>query len=86
MQSSKSNWDDIEKLVEEIIEMQHKRVFSCARQIVPSLTTDDILQPNDFPKLENHPVFRYEEGILHGMRSIQIALRALQREIDEKTS
>ncbi len=29
----------------------------CAEQIVPNITEDDLLQPNDFPLLENHPHF-----------------------------
>lgn len=69
----------IEKLVEELIEGQQKKLLQVGRKIVPHLTSDDILQPNDFPELELNPVFRYEEGILAGMQSMQAALRTLYR-------
>lgn len=73
------DWQSTENLIQEIIDLQHKRLLACGRQIIPHITSDDILQPNDFPELENHPVFRYEEGVLAGLQSLQIALRALQR-------
>jgi hypothetical protein len=41
---------------------------------------DDLMQPNDFPSLENSPVFRYEEGLLAGIQAIDMALRALKNE------
>lgn len=66
----------MDSLLQEMIDLQQAKVLSSARRILPDLTTDDILQPNDFPDLENHPHFRYEEGILEGLRSVQMALRA----------
>lgn len=66
----------IESLMEEMVDQQKTKLLSCARRIVPRATSDDILQPNDFPELENHPHFRYEEGILDGMQAAQAALLA----------
>jgi hypothetical protein len=40
------------------------------------------LQPNDFPELEHHPHFRYEEGILDGMQVVRSALYALTQDSD----
>lgn len=59
----------------EMIEHQKKRLLRCAEAIVPHVTSDDIMQPNDFPELENHPVFRYEEGVLEGLQTAEAALR-----------
>jgi hypothetical protein len=73
-------WAAIESLLREMIEGQHAHLLKCAKRIVPEVTADDIMQPNDFPDLENHPVFRYEEGALAGMQSVQMALRALTNE------
>lgn len=70
---------DVKAMIEEMIEMQKNRLLQCARRIVPQVTPDDLLQPNDFPALEIHPEFRYEEGVLSGMLSIQSALQALQK-------
>jgi hypothetical protein len=66
------NW---EKTFDELIQMQQKQLLKMARRIIPTATPDDLLQPNDFPALENHPDFRYEEGVLHGLQAAQMALR-----------
>ena len=58
----------------ELIQHQKKTLFSLAIRIVPTVTEEDLLQPNDFPLLENHPEFRYEEGVLHGFLAAQTAL------------
>lgn len=63
----------MQKLFDELISMQQKKVLSCARRIIPHLTTDDVLQPNDFPELELNPHFRYEEGVLEGLMTARMA-------------
>ena len=71
---------EIERL-QELIEAQKKKLMSSAERIIPNITPDDLLQPNDFPELELHPHFRYEEGILDGLQVAYTALLALQREV-----
>lgn len=73
------DWDGVEKVMEEIIADQKEKVLKCGRRIVPTLTPEDVLQPNDYPDLENNPHFRYEEGLLAGAQTVQIALRALKK-------
>lgn len=73
------SWDSIEKIIEEIIEAQKKQLLRDGRRLVPTLTPEDLLQPNDYPELENHPAFRYEEGVLAGVQTVQMALRALKK-------
>lgn len=73
------DWASIEALIVEIATLQRKKLLACGQQIVPAVTEDDILQPNDFLELENHPLFRYEEGVLAGIQSVQMALQAQQR-------
>ncbi len=69
-------WLATEELINEVVEGQRQRLLHLGRQIIPTLTPEDILQPNDYPELENNPVFRYEEGLLAGMQAIHMALRA----------
>jgi len=61
-------------LLDELIEGQRKELLKTARRIVSHVTDDDLLQPNDFPELENDPLFRYEEGLLHGYQAAKAAL------------
>lgn len=65
-----------EKLLQEMIAHQQSKLLACGQQIIPNLTADDMLQPNDFIALENHPAFRYEEGHLAGLLAAQMAIRA----------
>lgn len=64
----------IDELFDELIAGQKEKLMSCAQAIIPHITEDDLLQPNDFPVLENHPYFRYEEGVLEGLYTARMAL------------
>lgn len=71
---------DIEEMQRCLLEMregQYQKLLSYGRQVIPSLTSEDLLQPCDYPELEQHPVFRYEEGVLAGIEMALVALRAL---------
>ena len=63
----------MENLFEELITLQRKKLLKYGKRIVPHITEDDLLQPNDFPDLENHPAFRYEEGVLEGLMTARMA-------------
>ena len=71
----------LEALFNELIDLQEKKLLIYAATIIPNITTDDILQPNDYPELENHPFFRYEEGVLKGLHSAKMAVLAQQKEV-----
>ncbi len=68
--------DELKAIFQEMIDLQEKKLLKMGREIIPTLTTEDILQPNDYPELENNPLFRYEEGALEGLKSTQMALFA----------
>jgi hypothetical protein len=72
--------DDIEALFEQLIAHQRGRVLALARAINPKLTDDDILSPDDFPELSGDPRFTYEDGMLAGLLSAQMAVRAHRRD------
>lgn len=71
---------ELERTLAEMISLQQEKIMGVAQQVAPGCTEDDLLQPNDFPQLETHPVFRYEEGILSGLLSVRMAMRALEQE------
>ena len=68
---------EIEALLEEIRQAQEQKLLKVGREFVPTLTTEDVLQPNDYPELETNPYFRYEEGVLEGIHTVRAALFAL---------
>jgi len=76
-----SHGDDgeFEALFESMISQQRAKVLSIARAINARLTEDDILSPQDFPELVDDARFNYEDGLLAGLLSAQIALRAQRR-------
>jgi len=41
-----------------------------------SITRDDLFNPQDFVELERSGLFNFEDGILAGLMSAQMALRA----------
>ncbi|MCB1066695.1 MAG: hypothetical protein KDK61_06890 [Simkania sp.] len=68
------------ELFDELIAFQEKKLLNYAAEIIPNVTSDDILQPNDYDELENHPFFRYEEGVLKGIQTAKMAVLAKLRE------
>ena len=72
----------MEELFDDLVMAQKKRLLELARLILPNLTADDIMQPNDFPELEGHPEFRYEEGVLEGILTARMAFLAKRKELD----
>lgn len=71
----------MQNVFEELIALQQKKVLTCAQRIIPHITEDDILQPNDFPLLEMNPHFRYEEGILEGLMTARMAYLAKLKDV-----
>lgn len=70
---------NFEEVLQKLIDLQKKKLLSCAEEFVPYITEEDVLQPNDFPILEKHPFFRHEEGLLEGLQSAMAAFQAYQR-------
>ena len=64
----------MQEVLDDLVEYQQKKLYKVAKEIRPNVTEEDILQPFDYPELENNPHFRYEEGILHGILSARAAL------------
>jgi hypothetical protein len=69
----------IERLLDEMIAQQRRRVLEHARRLDPKLTDDDVQQPHDFPALAGSAEWNYEDGILAGYQAVQAAIRAQSR-------
>jgi hypothetical protein len=71
----------MKNLFDELVESQRKKILACAREILPNVTADDVMQPNDFPQLEMNSYFRYEEGVLEGLLTARMAYLAKEQEM-----
>lgn len=74
-------FEQADRLLERSIEHQRRKVLAVARRLNPRLTADDVMQPHDFPELRDNGEFQYEDGILAGLLSAQVALRALGKDL-----
>jgi hypothetical protein len=72
-------WDEVERLLDEMVEQQDAKVLALARRIVPHVTPEDLRNPHDFAPLMESAEFNYEDGILAGLRAALVAVRAARR-------
>jgi hypothetical protein len=63
-------------LLDAMIEQQRRKVLELGRDLVPGLTSEDVLNPDGFEALRTDMAFNYEEGLLAGLLSAQMAIRA----------
>ena len=76
-------FDRIDREIHDIEAVQAKKVVELARRLRPGLTAEDIRNPHDFPDLDD-PDWQYEDGVLAGIQSVRVALRAMKnRRMDE---
>jgi len=66
----------VDSLLTQMVDHQRTKVLRLAREAIPHLSPEDVLNPNDYPELKAHPTFDFEDGILSGLISAQMALRA----------
>jgi hypothetical protein len=76
-------WSAVEQLVTELEELQRQKVLGLARRLRPGLTLEDIRNPHDFPELDD-PDWQHEDGVLTGIQSVLMAIRARRRDEEER--
>jgi (2Fe-2S) ferredoxin len=67
--------DDVMDVLDDLEELQRKKVLDLARRLKPGLTLEDIQNPHDFPELAD-PDWHYADGVLTGIASVRSALAA----------
>lgn len=72
----------IDRLLDSMIDQQRGKLLATARAKIPHLTPDDVLTPEAYPELYYDGPFNYDDGILNGLLSAQMAIRALVREAE----
>ena len=71
-------WGELEAILATMEDLQTAKVIDLARRLKPGLTLEDVRNPHDFPELGD-PDWHYEDGVLAGIQSVRIALRARAR-------
>ena len=66
----------IDELMLQLIGQQEHKVLALGQRIHPGLTSEDIRNPQDFPDLLESSQWNFEDGILAGLKSAHMALRA----------
>ncbi len=66
---------------ERMVAFERNKLLKLANRLLPSLAAEDILQPQDFPELEQNPEFRYQEGVCIGLETALATLYALQKSL-----
>jgi hypothetical protein len=66
----------LDRLFEELVAYQWKKVKALGERINPRLTDEDLAQPHDFPELSSSAEWNYEDGVLAGYRAAHAAVRA----------
>jgi len=72
----------MEEELDQLIAWQQTKLLEVARRIIPHVTQEDIMQPFDFPELEESPLFRYEEGVWSGLLQAKTLLLQWSRAQD----
>ena len=76
MAASRGTLALVDHLMLEMIAQQERKVLAMARAIHPGLTPEDIRNPNDFADLMASGEWNFEDGILSGLKSAHMAIRA----------
>jgi hypothetical protein len=66
----------LDRMFDQMIAQQRQKVLRLAREVVPNIGPEDVLNPHDFPELKAHPTFEFEDGLLSGLVAAHIAARA----------
>ncbi len=74
---SEQVYERIDAEIGAIETVQANKVIELARRLCPGLTAEDIRNPHDFPDLDD-PDWQYEDGVLAGIQSVRVALRAMK--------
>lgn len=72
-------WEEVERMLQAMIDLQETKVLSLARRLKPGLTAEDVRNAHDHTALDDAD-FQFEDGTLAGLLAAQAAVRARRRE------
>lgn len=75
---------ELENLLNTLHEQQNSKARRAAHRLRPDLTSEDLLNPDNFSDLISDPNFMYEDGIAAGILSAKMAIRAWLKDLQGK--
>lgn len=72
-------WDEVERMLQGMIDLQETKVLALARRLKPGLTAEDVRNAHDHRELDDADL-QFEDGTLAGLLAAQAAVRARRRE------
>ncbi|MEG0036838.1 MAG: hypothetical protein RSB82_03590 [Victivallaceae bacterium] len=69
-------------LLNEMFERQSSKLLLLAKNIIPNITIEDVLQPMDLEDLESNIFFKFEEGVLSGLGEARAAVFAFFKDLE----
>jgi hypothetical protein len=76
----------IERELDSLFRQQSERASKLAHRLIPELTPEDLLNPDDYPQLLEAPEFMFEHGAACGVMSAKIALRSALKRLAEESA
>ncbi len=73
--------EEVERTLAALHEQQAAKAQKVAQRIRPDLTSEDLLNPDNFPEVVGNAEFMYEDGLAAGILAAKIALRARLKEL-----
>ena len=73
----------IVRLLEQMADQQRAKVLDTARKRLPNLTPEDVMNPRGSREIYLDGPFNYEDGILNGLLTAQMAVRARFRQLGD---
>ena len=72
-------WDEVERMLQSMIDLQESKVLALARRLKPGVTAEDVRNAHDHRELDDADL-QFEDGTLAGILAAQAAVRARRRE------
>lgn len=82
LEKAPDTWSLVDAELQAQDDLQTKKVVDLARRLKPGLTLEDVSNPHDFPELAD-PDWHFADGILAGIKSVAMSLRALRHRLED---
>lgn len=76
--------ESLEVKLQELIDYHRSKMIHMSQQKIPDLTSEDLLNPDDYSEIVTDPDIMHQDGIVAGVLSAKILVRNVIQEMFEK--